>query len=184
MSAADIIGSEETAGGKKDPLTGRLIPLTLAVMATLIGLFQVIADKQGADEIKGVSEVGSKWGHFQAKSTKHHMFTVARDQLRVMEVAMPAGATKAREIIADYDRQILKYEAEKQQIERDTRVLEAENELLGRKGDKYDLCNGVFSIALAFLAMAALRGSRGMFLTSVALGAIGAVFGFWGVLLR
>jgi hypothetical protein len=32
--------------------------------------------------------------------------------------------------------------------------------------------------------MAALRGSRGMFLTSVSLGVIGAVFGFWGVLLR
>ena len=167
----------------RSALAERWIPATLAIVATLMAVFQVIASAQGDDEIKGASEIGSNWAFFQAKSTKEHMVTVARDQLKVLAAALPAGAAEAAKLIAKYDQQILQYEAEKEQIKKKTDAMQAANTKLGEKGDRYDVSAAIFSVALAFLALSQLRGSGRLFLVSAGLSAIATAFGLWGVLL-
>lgn len=167
----------------RSALVERWIPATLAIVATLMAVFQVISSAQGDDEIKGASEIGSNWAYFQAKSTKEHMITVARDQLKVLAAAMPRGAEEANGLIAKYDKQIVEYEKEKDQIKKKTDAMQAVNTKLGEKGDRYDVSSAIFSVALAFLALSQLRGSGRLFLVSVGLSAIATGFGLWGVLL-
>ncbi len=180
MDAPEITGPIKLT---RSSLVERWIPATLAIVATLMAVFQVIASAQGDDEIKGASEIGSNWAYFQAKSTKEHMIHVARDQLEVMAAAMPGGAKEAQALIGKYNKQIAQYEAEKDDIKRKTDAMQAVNTKLGEKGDRYDVSSAIFSVALAFLALAQLRGSGRMFLVSVSLSALATGFGIWGVLL-
>ena len=167
----------------RSALVERWVPATLAIVATLMAIFQVVASAQGDDEIKGASEIGSNWAFYQAKSTKEHVFRVARDQLQVMAVGMPNGAKEASALIAKYDQQITQYEQDKDRIKKETDAMRAVNEKLGAKGDRYDVSSAIFSVALAFLALAQLRGSGRLFMVSVSLSAIATGFGVWGVLL-
>jgi hypothetical protein len=173
-------GAHEHGG---DALKGRAIPVTLAIVATTMAIYKLVDDEIGKVEFKSLQEASNKWAFYQAKSTKEQLYRVAKDQLTVLAAGgTEAQMAQAQKLGAEYESAVKRYEEEKKDIEKEARGHLAAHEHAEHRGDKLKLSDGVFSISLAFLAMAAIRSSRPLFLVSAGLAAAAAALGLWGIL--
>ena len=73
----------------------------------------------------GVLET-NQWGYFQSKSIKQHTYEIQKQKLELERLALPdmpkAAARKYEEVIANYDKNIQRYEKEKNEIKGQRRI--------------------------------------------------------------
>lgn len=166
---------------KNDAWLGR-VALSTALLAVFAGITTLYMGKYSSRAVLMKAEEGNQWAYFQAKSIKQHTCEVQRDQMRLALAASagtfpPPARRKYDETLADYMKEIDRYDGEKSEIR-------AKAEALGSQGQNAQHRAGNFGYALIFLqiaimlsSVAALTRKRPLWYTGLAC-VTGAVFFF------
>jgi hypothetical protein len=169
---------------------GRLnaaVAVTVAVLATFMGLCQVKAGNVAQAMEQAQSKSNDHWAWYQFRKVRSEVFQATADQMRL------ARLSQSPAVRGEYDRQAGKYQAQagEQRAEMKKTQAEAEDfdkryDALNIHDDQFDLSEAALSIAIALLAVASLTQKRWLFglamvptLFGVAMGLAG-LFG-WGI---
>lgn len=172
---------------KKDPWLNYLALTTVifAVCATLSTF------KGGGFSTKSVisqAQASDQWAFYQAKAIKGDLYQVERDALAVSMAALPANTPAAAlkvyaDRLADYDRKIGKYSAEKAQIMQAARALEAARDAAQRQGRPFGVAVIFLQVAILISSIAGLFKRRAVWYAAIPVGLLGMVYFIDGFLL-
>ncbi len=105
-----------------------LIAVTTVILAVCATLASFKAAGYGNKMVLAQSQASDQWAYYQAKSIKETTYQVQRDGLAF--VVPPPGQEQARAAkIAEFDKEISRYKAEKKEIMEDAQRLEKERDL-------------------------------------------------------
>jgi hypothetical protein len=191
--------AEEEGGWDFESRTG----LLLAIFAAVMAISDLYAGKYGDDEILGTNEKAAAFSWYQSKSTKESLLEAQRDLLQslVQAGAIIESARPAMDVqLGKLDVELVRYGKEKKEIllgsaavgeanwaqEVDgekgkvvgAKELEAQLQVLGAMGDRFDLGNLFFQLCLVFGAVSLTLKGEGVrktfFSLMIVMGVIGS----------
>jgi len=162
--------------------TNNLVAVTVAVLAAFMAITKVTDDNVCQAMERTKAEEVNRWSYYQSKSIKQNLAELGRAQLSSLATTT-TGETRAKleALVADYTREINRYDDEKAKIKAEAEGLAKQYIALNFRDDQFDLSDATLSIALGILAVAALTGKRWLLSTSWAIGGVGAVMGVAGL---
>jgi hypothetical protein len=144
----------ETEPATPSFLTDRLptlIAITTVILAVCATLASFKAAGYGNKMVLAQSQASDQWAYYQAKSIKETTYQVQRDGL--VFIMPPPGQEQTRAAkIADFDKEISRYKAEKKEIMEEAQRLEKERDIARR-------FNVSFGQAMIFLQIGILLSS-------------------------
>jgi len=160
---------------------GNAIALLVALAATFVALVSVkdrnITLRMDQAQAKAIDT----WNYYQAKSMKQNLSEATLDQLTAARgSATPAAAADLDKRIANYEKQVKRYDHEKGEVKEEAEGYEKRYEELNGRHDLFDLCDAAMSVAIALLGVTALTRKRWLLGVAVVFLAIGAFFGIAG----
>lgn len=174
--SASVVESMERDESEDSRLNFLIAALT-AVLATLLGVFNVkdgnIAQSMGQHQAQAVDS----WAHYQFKNVKQHMAENMVDTLKLdkaREGSSEAYRALIEERIAHYQAEATRYGAEKEEIREKAEGHEKAYEDLNYRDDQFDMAEAGIGIAIALLGISALTRRRWLF-------GVATVFALFGV---
>lgn len=150
-----------------------LTTVVLAVCATLstfkggsYSTLSVISQAQSSDQ----------WAFYQAKSTKQHLYELQVDQLQLQALALAPGhpahaAFDAK--IADYQRQIARYNGEKKELQDQAKGLEQQRDEAKARGKPFGLAVIFLQVAILLNSISGLLKARRVWWTAIPVALVG-----------
>lgn len=128
-----------------------LIAITTLILAVCATLASFKAAGYGNRMVLMQSQASDQWSYYQAKSIKENIYQVQRDLLviQLQEAAYPQNYQKQ---IDEYDKELLRYKQEKNDIQNEAKKFESERDIARE-------FNGQFGQALIFLQVGILLSS-------------------------
>ena len=155
----------------------------VALSASFVGVFLAISSifsgQAGDDEILYRGEANNQWAYFQSKSMKENMY---ESDLHILELELfkaeidSSYKSKVTEKIKFFNEEIKRYKKEKNEIK--TKAIEADSvsELLGQKGDWFDMAEAFYQISLVLTAVCLIAKNSRLWHLSIGLGFFGGIF--------
>lgn len=132
------------------------IALTTALMAVFAAITTLYVGKFSSRTVLFQAQETDQWAYYQAKSIKSYLYEVQKQQYDIELSAQPGMPKTVREkmerTMADYDKQIKRYEGEKSEIKAQAEELAKSKEVSSHKA-------GNFGYALIFLQIAIMLSS-------------------------
>jgi hypothetical protein len=120
----------------------------------------------------------NKWSYFQAKSIKQHALELQRDEF--MEHKFVEKDPEAQKYIsgklADYDKNIARYDQEKAQIKAEAETLVKDQELFKHHSATFGMAVMLLQIAIMLSSVGALTKRRELWYVGLGMGACGLVY--------
>jgi chromosome segregation ATPase len=140
---------------------GSVIALLVALAATFVALVSVkdrnITLRMDQAQAKSVDT----WNYYQAKSMKQNLAEATLDELSALRgTASGAAAESVDKRIANYEKQVTRYEHEKGEVKEEAEGYEKRYETLNEQHDLFDLCDAAMSVAIALLGVTALTRKK------------------------
>jgi Domain of unknown function (DUF4337) len=160
---------------------GNTVAILVALAATFVALVNVkdrnITLRMDQSQAKAIDT----WNYYQSKSMKQNLAEATLDQLTAARGATAAAATaELDKRIANYEKQVKRYDHEKGEVKEEAEGYEKRYEELNSRHDLFDLCEASISVAIALLGVTALTRKRWLLGFAVMFLAIGAFFGVAG----
>jgi len=132
------------------------VALATAIMAVLAAVTTLYLGKYSSRAILNQGQETSQWAYYQAKSIKSYIYEIQKQKLELDTMA-PAAKPKAvkdkyAQLIANYDKQITRYDKEKEEIK-------ATADGLAKSKEEAQNRAGNFGYALIFLQIAIMLSS-------------------------
>ena len=157
----------------------------IAILAVLLAVCSMGGSNSMKDMINSNVEVTNYWAFFQAKNIRQSQFRLAADQLEIDLAANPGMPEAARKNIETkikrYRETVERYESDpkegdgKKELMAKARSLEAERAKAQRKDPYFDFAEALLQIAIVLASVMIITGVRGLLLTSLGMGLIGAL---------
>jgi len=162
----------------------------VAVTTTCLAVMTAIAASRGTACVSKTQLLtaveSSKWAYYQAKSIKQNL---AETQKNAFEAEIVGAANEKQKAvyaeklqIAEQD--IIRYEAEKNQIKQEAEETSAKNKLLAKKGNFFSAAVVFFQIAIMLSSVGALLKKKFMWIIGLVFGAIATVLLAYGLFLQ
>ena len=160
---------------------GNTVAILVALAATFVALVSVkdrnITLRMDQAQAKAIDT----WNYYQAKSMKQNLAEATLDELSATRVAAPAAAAADLDKrIANYEKQVKRYDHEKGEVKDEAEGYEKRYEELNSRHDLFDLCDAAMSVAIALLGVTALTRKRWLLGVAVVFLGLGAFFGVAG----
>ncbi|MDI1301600.1 MAG: DUF4337 domain-containing protein [bacterium] len=172
---------------KKEPWLGylALITVVLAVCATLSTF------KGGGYSTRSVisqAQASDQWAFFQAKSIRENMYRLQKENLTLTEGVLPANATpevrgRYEAAIALAEKNVQKYEQEKNTIKAEAQRLEKQRDDAQRHGQPFGMAVIFLQVAILISSIAGLLKRRPIWYAALPFGAVGLLYFADGFLL-
>src|SRR5262249_53739556 len=172
---------EAVEHGHGSPL-GNIVALLVALAATFVAIASVkdrnITLRMNQAQAKAIDT----WNYYQAKSMKQNLAEATLDQLTAARGVAAAGTAAADmdKRIANYEKQVKRYDHEKGEVKEEAEGYEKRYEALNSRHDLFDLCDAAMSVAIALLGVTALTRKRWLLGVAVVFLAVGVFFGIAG----
>ena len=161
----------------------------VAISAAITATFTAVCNVKDGNIVQAMQQAQASavdtWADFQAKGTKLNIAQSALDQLRLQARLSPPTTPEARALvdktIADYEKKLAHYEAEKAQLKTTAEGFQAEYDRLNLHDDQFDMSEAANSIAIALFAVTALTQKRRLLWVALAFAAFGIVLGGAGL---
>jgi len=132
------------------------VALATAIMAVLAAITTLYLGKYSSRAILHQGQETSQWAYYQAKSIKSYIYEIQKQKLELDTIA-PATKSKAvidkySQLMGDYDKQIKRYDKEKEEIK-------ATADGLAKSKEDAQTRAGNFGYALIFLQIAIMLSS-------------------------
>jgi hypothetical protein len=160
---------------------GNAVAILVALAATFVALISVkdrnITLRMDQAQAKAIDT----WNYYQSKSMKQNLAEATLDQLMAARGSAAAVATADLDKrIANYEKQVKRYDHEKGEVKEEAEGYEKRYEELNSRHDLFDLCEASMSVAIALLGVTALTRKRWLLGVAVVFLALGAFFGVAG----
>jgi hypothetical protein len=173
----------EHVGQAASPRELRLSAMTAAVLAVCAALASLLSGHAANQAILSQTRASDHWAHFQAKSTKGHLYEVGRQMLEALGSAAPtAGTDRLKQVMADFQNQTKKYDAEKEELQKQAQELESESAHELHKHHDFALAVASFQVGVVLSSISILVRYRALFLLSILAGLVGAGLVFVGLI--
>jgi len=175
---------EEGPGGHPTQWLITAIAVTTAALAVCAALSSLLAGRAAHHSLAELNQAAiaqnlasDQWSFYQAKGIKRHVFEVQRDALRLQ--SDPAAAKQA----AAYDKEVKRYAAEQQQIQKDARAQEHERDAAKAAAQRFDeryqrlsLSVAFFQVGIVVSSVAAIVRRPFLWYLGLAGGAVGLLY--------
>lgn len=158
------------------------VALATAILAVCAAITTLYMGKYSSRAILSQGQETSQWAFYQAKSIKSYIYEIQKQKLELELAAdrkLAAGAVGDRyqKIIADYDKQIKRYEVEKKDIKNDADNLIKTKEEAQKKAGNFGYALIFLQISIMLSSVSALTKKKPLFFIGLAL-SLGGIFFF------
>jgi hypothetical protein len=132
---------------ESDPLS-RTIGILAALIAMLLAIVSIASHRTHTEAVLLKTDANDKWNYYEAQRMKFHDLELGEDILNALPSTTGTQKNLAR-YAADkgkYDQRAKKAQAEAEQIEKDSTVIE-------EKALKFDFAEGLLEIAVVMMSM-------------------------------
>ena len=160
---------------------GNAVAILVALAATFVALISVkdrnITLRMDQAQAKAIDT----WNYYQSKSMKQNLAEATLDQLMAARGSAAAVATADLDKrIANYEKQVKRYDHEKGEVKEEAEGYEKRYEELNSRHDLFDLCEAAMSVAIALLGVTALTRKRWLLGVAAVFLLLGVFFGVTG----
>ena len=160
---------------------GNTIAILVALAATFVALVSVKDRNTTLHMDQAQAKAIDTWNYYQAKSMKQNLSEATLDQLTAARGSAPAAtAADLDKRIANYEKQVKRYDHEKGEVKEEAEGYEKRYEELNSRHDLFDLCDAAMSVAIALLGVTALTRKRWLLGVAAIFLAVGVFFGIAG----
>jgi hypothetical protein len=153
----------------------------IALLVAITATFMAVCNVKDGNIVQAMQQAQAgavdQWSYYQAKGMKQNLAESTLDQLQLQRLMLtdPKFAPILDQKIADYQKQVKKYEKEKADIRKVAEGDQKQYDALNFHDDQFDMSEACLSVAIALFGVTALTKKR-------ALLAVALVFMFFGVL--
>jgi hypothetical protein len=153
-----IESPDDGAGGdRKVALLNTFVAITVALLATFIGVCKVKDDNIVQAMQQAQADKLDHWNFYQARNLRQDVAETAATQLRLARIGRPPNEAAAYdEAIARYDAKAAVEAQKKQELKIQAERDQSTYDSLNYRDDQFDLSDAALAIAIALLAVAAL----------------------------
>ncbi|HWY09166.1 MAG TPA: DUF4337 domain-containing protein, partial [Candidatus Acidoferrales bacterium] len=119
--------------------------------------------------------------YYQAKNNRLHQMQLNADLLGVIT---PADKEKAAALREKYQKEIERYEKDKDQITEKAKEFENERTMVSRRENSFDAGEVILEIALIICSLTLLTRRKAFWYSGIAIGVVGFFFGLSGFLVH
>lgn len=136
------------------------IALTTAIMAVFAAVTTLYVGKYSSRTVLFQAQETDQWSYYQAKSIKSYLYEIQKQELELELAAggavQKAALQKIRAVLADYEKQIKRYDGEKSEIKARAEELAKNKEVSSAKAGNYGYALIFLQIAIMLSSVSAL----------------------------
>ena len=171
------------AGDRKAALLNTFVAITVALLATFMGVCKVKDDNIVQAMQQAQADKLDHWNFYQARNVRQDVAEAAATQLRLAKTGRsPAEAAAYDEAIARYDAKAASESKKKAELKAQAEQDQKTYDSLNYRDDQFDLSDAALAIAIAILAVAALTRIWWMYWLSWVPIGFGVLMGLSGLL--
>lgn len=162
-----------------DRAFGRRVALTTAIYAVVLAIASLGGSNAMKDMLLAQQQSSDQWAFYQAKVVREHLY---RSQKMTLELALAEPSTlkgpertKVEALARKLAEEEKRYNAEKKDIEKDAKRLEAERDVQRARDPYFDYAEVLLQISIVAASVSILSASRPMFWFSLLLASAGAL---------
>ena len=125
------------------------IGLTTSIVAVLLAIATLLGHRAHTEEILLRTEANDKWSYSQAKKIRAHVYE-ADAQLAKL------SGEPGKEVAAEMAKKSALYDGQAEEIQKEARQIEAEQKLVTRRADYFNLSELFLEISIIFCSIALL----------------------------
>jgi len=149
----------------------KYVSLTVVIIAVLGSIAAEWAGKYGSRVQINQAKASDAWNLYQARSVKGHLLEVTTNVLAKMGSANDA----VQKTLADYAKQVAKYDAGKQDSQGIARAYEEDRDAAEALGKKLGPSLPLFSVSIALASMCLLTKKKSLWLVAILMACIATV---------
>jgi len=157
------------------------VSLTISVLAVLVAVATLFGHRAHTEELLLQAQATDQWAYYQAKNIRLHEMQSMVDLLGVVTTQDKAKSELLRE---KYEKEVRRYEGDKDDISDKAREQEKERDVLRHKADRFDAGEGILEIALMICSVTLLTDRKTFWYAGMLIGALGVAAGVAGFLVH
>lgn len=174
---------EPSASERAESKLNNLVAITVALLATFMGILAIKGDNVGQAINKSSSDRIDNWGFYQARNIRQEVMLATSEQMATL-ARTSSGAARAEfeKTAAVYKKMADSQEVKKKEPEAKAKKAEKDFDDLNKKDDQIDMADAALSIAIALLALTSLTQKRFLYVIALIPMGAGVVLGLAGLL--
>jgi hypothetical protein len=167
-------------GGEENPLV-LPVSLTMSILAVILAAVTLLAHRASTHELLLQSKATDQWAYYQAKNIRLHEMEANVDIFKTLNAKDSELASK---MVDKYEKQVAKYENDKEDISNEAKKLEEERDVYGHKADRFEAGEVFLEIALVITSITLLTNKRAFWLVGILLAIFGAAVAVSGMMMQ
>jgi hypothetical protein len=177
--------TEEIAEGKEQSRFNRAVAGSVA----LIAVFMMLCNVKDGNIVQSMMQAQAAeldhWNHYQAKSTKQHLYNLQIEQWQLQAATAnptmtPAGQQALQAAQAHWKDEVARYDKEMRDLKEQAEGSRKEYDDLNFRDDQFDLSEALLGLAITLLAVCGLTRSKWLYVMAVVVAVGGIVMGLSG----
>ena len=157
------------------------VSITISIMAVLVAGTTLLGHRAHTEELLLQSQATDQWAYYQAKNGRYHGMQTTAD---LIETMIPRDKDKAEVLLKKYEKEIERYDSDKEDISEKAKELEKERDLVSRRADRFDGGEALLEIGLVICSITLLTKRKGFWVGGVLVGALGIMLAATGFFLH
>ena len=158
---------------------GRRVALVTAVFAVILSVSSLGGNNATKEMLLAQQKSSDQWSFYQAKVIREHLYRAQKQRLEADLIERgptlsPAAREKVEALAKKWEEEEKRYNAEKKDIEKDAKKLEAVRDLSATRDPYFDLAEVFLQISIVMSSVSILSRSRPVFYFSLLLAVVGA----------
>jgi hypothetical protein len=150
-------------------------------MAVLVAGATLLGHRAHTEELLLQSQATDQWAYYQAKNGRYNGMQNTADLIQTM---IPRDKDKAEAILKKYEKDIERYDSDKEDISEKAKELEKERDLVSRRADRFDGGEALLEIGLVICSITMLTKRKFFWFSGALIGALGVALALTGLFLH
>jgi Domain of unknown function (DUF4337) len=157
------------------------VAITISILAVLVAMATLMGHRSSIEAVLLQTQATDQWAYYQAKNNRLHLMQIDAD---VLGVLAPSSNEKAAALREKYQKEIERYEKDKDQISEKAKEFENERAVVSRREDRFDAGEVVLDIALIICSLTLLTKIKAFWYSGIAIGIVGFFVALSGFLIH
>lgn len=157
------------------------VSITISIMAVLVAGATLLGHRAHTEELLLQSQATDQWAYYQAKNGRYHGMQTTAD---LIETMIPRDKDKAEVLLKKYEKEVERYDSDKEDISEKAKERENERDLVRRRADRFDGGEALLEIGLVICSITLLTKRKGFWVGGVLVGALGIALAATGFVLH
>ena len=157
------------------------VAITISILAVLVAMATLMGHRSSIEAVLLQTQATDQWAYYQAKNNRLHLMQIDAD---VLGVLAPPSNEKAAVLREKYQKEIERYEKDKDQISEKAKEFENERAVISHREDRFDAGEVVLDIALIICSLTLLTRIKAFWYSGIAIGIVGFFVALSGFLIH